>query len=343
MITKFASRLKPRFIVRSLTFGLGITVCCSPALIVRAQTTSAPAEAQKAAMYPLALFPFSERGGNTKGMGNQVADLLFASLATRPELFLVERAELAKVLEEQEINMSGLVSPEAQTKVGQLTGAKILLTGSIVQADSSLYLVAKIIGTETSRVLGSSVKGRANDELGTLVSELAGEIAKTVAERGGELVAEPASLEDRVAKLKRTLGDAARPKVFIEVSERHIGAPARRGQTTIDPAVATELALMCEQLGFPVVDAKRGDPADADVVIRGEGFSEFAARRGNLISVKARVELQAVSREGRKVIATDRQTVVVVDLSDQVAGKSALQEATAAIAERLLPKLVKKD
>ena len=53
------------------------------------------------------------------------------------------------------------------------------------------------------------------------------------------------------------------------------------------------------------------------------------------------VALKAVGRDG-KVVATDRQTSVMVDLVEQIAGKAALQQAAAAIAERLLPKLVKK-
>jgi len=38
----------------------------------------------------------------------------------------------------------------------------------------------------------------------------------------------------------------------------------------------------------------------------------------------------------------DRQTALVVDLTEQLAGKAALQEAAARLAERLLPKLVTK-
>ena len=72
-----------------------------------------------------------------------------------------------------------------------------------------------------------------------------------------------------------------------------------------------------------------------------EGISELAARHGNLISVKARVELKAVDRMTDKVLVADRQAAIVVDLAEQIAGKSALQEAAAALAERILPKLVK--
>ena len=41
-------------------------------------------------------------------------------------------------------------------------------------------------------------------------------------------------------------------------------------------------------------------------------------------------------------VAVDRQVAVEVDLTEQIAGKKALQSAAAAIAERMLPKLVKR-
>ena len=34
----------------------------------------------------------------------------------------------------------------------------------------------------------------------------------------------------------------------------------------------------------------------ADVLIKGEGFSDLASRQGNLVAVKARVELMAIDR-----------------------------------------------
>jgi hypothetical protein len=61
----------------------------------------------------------------------------------------------------------------------------MLVTGSVVRADNSLYLVAKIIGTETSRVLGASVKGTARDDLGNLADGLATEAHAHLGDRGG--------------------------------------------------------------------------------------------------------------------------------------------------------------
>ncbi len=71
---------------------------------------------------------------------------------------------------------------------------------------------------------------------------------------------------------------------------------------------------------------------------QGDG-TQFASRHGNLISVKARLELKAVDNKTSRVLAIDRQTSVTVDLTEQLAGKAALQEAAAQLAERLLPKL----
>jgi TolB-like protein len=299
--------------------------------------TALPAQAkdkEKPVVYPVAILPFQERGRDVRELGDKVTDLVFANLITHTELFLVDREDLEKVIQEQELNLSGAVKPDQAVQIGQLTGAKIIVTGSVLQIDKSLYLIAKIIGTETSRVVGASVKGNVKDDLGELVKELAGDVAKTISKRADHLVAKPRSRQNRIAALKKKLGNAKRPILLVSITERHVG------QATIDPAAETELTLLATETGFEAIDPKEGSKEDADVLIIGEGFSEFAVRHGNLISVKARLEVKAIDRKSGKVLAIDRQTSVAVDLTEQFAGKSALEEAAARIAERLLPKLV---
>ncbi len=140
--------------------------------------------------------------------------------------------------------------------------------------------------------------------------------------------------DDQIKALKAKLGDAKRPKIFIQTTERHVGQP------TIDPAIDTELTLLCKELGFEVIDPKSGSSKEADVVLSGEGFSELAARHLNLVSVKARVELKATYPKTSQVLVADREVAVAVDLSEQIAGKTALQKAASQIADRLLPTLV---
>ncbi len=287
--------------------------------------------AQEATMYPSALLPFQERGVGAKGYGEKVADLLFAALVVRPDFYLVERAELQKLQDEQELNLSGMVASEQAMQIGKLTGAKLLITGSAIESDNALYLVAKVIGTENGRVLGVSAEGKTSDALAPLVQQLADKIGKLLAEQASQLVIPPVPKEDRVAALKSILGDGARPAISIQVEERHVG------QIANDPAAETELSLIAGEAGFTVLD-KTSIGVKPDVLITGAGFSEFAMRRGNLACVKARVEVKVVERGTGKILATDRQMAVAVDLTEQLAGKAALQEAAAQLAMRVLPK-----
>jgi TolB-like protein len=316
-----------------------LRILCSATLFTLLMTSTLLAQKKEKAedeftVYPVAVFPFAERGRDAAELGNKVTDLLFANLVTNPEMYLVEREEIDKLFTEQELNRSGLINPDQATQIGYLTGAKILVTGSVLVVGDKMYVVAKIIGTETSRVLGASVKGAVDDELDGLVEELAKNVASTISERAKELVARPVSKEDRLAALIKSMGKGKRPSVWIDVPERHIG------QTTYDPAAETELTRVCKELDFEVIDRKEGNRKDADIVLTGEGFSQFASRHGNLVSVKARLEVKAIDRASGKVLAVARQTSVAVDLAEQIAGKTALQDAAVNIAERLLPQLV---
>jgi TolB-like protein len=287
-------------------------------------------------VYPAAILAFQERGAGVKGYGDKVGDVLFATLSADANLVLVEREELNKTISEQQLNVSGLVKADEAAQIGQLTGAKILITGSVTEVDSTIYLVSKLIGTETGRVLGVTVKGKIDEDLGPLVEKLGEQISATIGKQSAKLVAKRLKPVDRLAKLKEKLKEGEKPSVSIIVSERHIGQP------TIDPAAQTEISRFCEDTGFSVIDSKTKPEKKADVLITGEGFSELQGRVGNLASVKARVEIKAVDRKTGKVLATDRQTAIAVDLAEQIAGKTALQDAAAQIAERLLPKLLKK-
>ncbi|MCX6997958.1 MAG: hypothetical protein NTV49_12950 [Kiritimatiellaeota bacterium] len=301
-----------------------------------AAATAVVAQGKAPTVYPTAIFAFEERGAGVKDYGQKVSDILFAALASKPDLLLVDRADIKKIVDEHELNLSGAVTPGQAIKVGQLTGAKILITGSVIETDKTLYLVAKLIGTETSRVLGESVKGRTSDEIAPLAEQLAKKIGETIVKDADKLVAKEIKIADRIAAVKQALGEAKRPVIMIKAAERHVG------RATIDPAADTELTLFCKETGFEVLDAQSGSGKQADIVLQSEGFSEFAMRRGSLVSVKARLEVKAIDRATDKVIAVDRQTTVVVDLTEQIAGKAALQESAAQIAERLLPRLVKK-
>lgn len=309
-------------------------IVAAASLLPTAYSDSTYGDETRPQVPPLTVFPFAERGSGTEGYGSKIGDFLVSLLAEDPNLVVVERADLQKSLDEQKLSLSGLVKQDEAVQIGRLTGAKILILGSIVELDSTLIISARITGAETGRIAGARVKGKTSDDLSDLAEQLAEEVSKTLTSRAGELVAAPVSPEDRVESIKKALGDKPRPKIWLEVKERHVG------QSTIDPAAETEFARILEATGFTVIDHATGDQKQADIIIDGEAFSEYAARHNDLLSVRARVEIKAVRRESSERIATDRQTDIAVDVAEQTAGKTALQNAAAEIASRLLPKLV---
>jgi Curli production assembly/transport component CsgG len=281
----------------------------------------------------IAVFDFESNDEGVRNLGPKVATLVNAYLSAEPNLMTVERAELDKALGEQELGLSGTVTPDSAAKVGQLTGAKVLVTGRVFKTDMEFFIVAKIIGTETSRVYGEVVKGNAEASISDLSEQLAKKIAADVTEKGDTLVAKVESREDRVAKIKKELGDKKLPAVLVKITEQHFG------QFVIDPAAQTEMSLILQQCGFTVVDdASTNKP---DVEITGEAFSEFGMSKGNLKSCRARIEIKARDVASGNIIIVDRQTSVAVDLAEHIAAKTALQNGAGELSERLIPKLVK--
>ncbi len=290
--------------------------------------------ASAAALLTVAVFDFESKDESPVGVGQKVATLIGATLSANPDLITVERAELEKVLGEQELGRSGTVSTETAARLGHLTGAKVLVTGRVFLVDKERMIVAKIIGTETTRVFGELNKAPAGSSFSDQAIELADKIARTIAARATNLVADVETHEQRVEKLRKRLEGEKRPTVSVHIPEQHFGTPVR------DPAAQTELLLVLQQCGFTIVDEKAKQRADIEIT--GEAFSAAGLRKGNLLSCKARIEVKVHESNSGNLITVDRQTSVAVDTTEQTAAKTALQAAALEMAERLLPKLVKK-
>lgn len=289
------------------------------------------------AVYPMAIFDFVEKGNELSGLGEKVSAVVFSQLVLDPNISLVERDELNKLADEAVLNLSGMVNTQQANQIGQLTGARIIVTGTIFEIEDKLMIVSKIIGTETSRVLGASVKGEINDSVVTLAETLSAKIAETVAINADSLVAKPKRRVDYIAELKQKLSKVKKPSLSINIQERHIN------QNTTDPAAETEMILYSTESGFEVIDYSSGKARKADVLITGEGFTEFATRKGDIVGVRARLEVKAIDQATKKIIAVDRQTELEVDLSEIIAAKKALERASAKIAMRILPKITAQD
>jgi uncharacterized protein YkvS len=281
----------------------------------------------------VAVFDFDSKGEGIRDLGSQVATLVNANLSANPKFVTVERAELEKILSEQELGLSGTISLDSAAKVGQLTGAKVLITGRVFKVNEQTIIVAKVISSETGRVYGEIVQGTPSVSIVDLSSNLAVKVGTDIFQKSDTLLAKVETRDDLVAKIKQSLNGKTLPVVSVNINERSYGPHI------IDPAAKTELSLILQQCGFKLADA--GSTLRPTLEISGDAFSAYGMQKGNLVSCKSHIELTVRDIATGNIDAVDSQTSVGVDVSEETAGKTALDNAADELAERLLPKLVK--
>lgn len=289
---------------------------------------SLPVFSQKQKVYTVAIFPFAERGSGVKDMGKQASDLLWAALADNEHLWFVDRENFEKVLDELEVNLSGMVKQDEAVKAGQMVGAQLIITGSIFKIKNQNYLIAKVISTETTKMTGAKSSGTNLEEM---TKTLSADISKLIKTKIPSMLPRDIPEKNLVAELKKEIIEAKKPLVYINIEEAHIGA------NPPDPAAQTELIRIFKDLGFPVTENEN----EADIKITGEAFSEFAARLKNLVSVKSRVEIKALNKKG-DVLFSDSNTNIMVGLGELITGKSALKKSANLLAAPLIRSIIKK-
>lgn len=276
----------------------------------------------------VALLGFESSDPRQKPTAVEVTELLGAYLGANPKITLVERTEIDRILGEQTLGLSGLTAPDSAAKVGQLLGAKALITGRIIPTGDQTLLVVKVMSTETSRVFGETVPS-GNDLISPL-EELTRKIGTLLEKNYAAFSPKIITREERVAKLREVVQGNGRT-VSVHIAEQDLGRPV------IDPAAQTEFEKTLLELGFTLFN-QGGEAAAPHFRIGGEAFSQPGARRGQLVSSRARVELRIEAMDGT-VLAVDSETATAVDTAEAVAGKSALQEAALTLLERIAPKL----
>jgi len=295
-----------------------------------------PAPAGTPVVQPLAtaVLNFQTSEETLSKQGSELATLLEADLSTSEHALTVEREEVDKILNEQELGKSGLVSADTAAKVGSLTGAQVLVTGRLFATGNQYMIVAKIMSTTTSRVYG--VTANANDlaSLPQAAQDLSVKIDGVLATHREVLLPPSETPEQHLQRLRASLGQRPLPSVMVTITERDYTQP------TIDPAAQTEIMMLLQQLGFQVIDPNQTHKK-ADILISGEAFSELGARHGNLVSSRGRIELKVNRTSNQELLWVDRETEVAVDIGNRTAGKDALQKAADKLVERMLPKLTK--
>lgn len=120
-----------------------------------------------AATTAIAVMPFRDLAGSKNPVGDGIRETVTSDLRGVPGVRVVERSEIERVLNEQQLQLSELdKDPLATMRLGKLVGADVMTVGAYQQVGRRIRLTARFVKVETGEVTGSAkVDGDASDFL----------------------------------------------------------------------------------------------------------------------------------------------------------------------------------
>jgi hypothetical protein len=236
------------------------------------------------------------------------------------------------VLKEQSLGSSGNITPETAARIGQLTGAKVIITGREFSPNSGndIVVIANVIGTETGRVFSHTEQGTGTGVV-DLVAKLSGKIAQTIGEQTTNLVARPAEAgSQRLNRIIEQTKGRKLPSVSVRIKETI-------GDGGESKTAETELGLILRKAGFTLLDEK--SKQQPDIRITGDAITGRMEKRDDLFSCPATVAIKVQERKSGKILSLDLQRGVAADVGEPTAARKALESAADGLAERLIPAL----
>ena len=243
---------------------------------------------------PVAIASFSSAANvrDADTVRRALSDGLINALSQSAGIRVVERERIAEALQDLRMISEGMIDQSTAVRLGNMVGARVIVTGNILQMDDELVITARLINTETSELVAT----RANGPRGSLLA-VADKLAAGVAERlmqdnKGVL----ARADDRSAEradrqkqaLQNQLKGVALPRLLVLLPETHLD------RIVPDPAGETELVEWLLACGFPVASAEYAgveapSPAaqwnsDTDIRIR-----RPAAPQEQLLAISSRI------------------------------------------------------
>lgn len=132
----------------------------------------------------LAVLPFDNGGSygqgkeDYEGLQKGMAAMLISELSANPAVRVVEREEIQRLLEEQNLGSSGRVDPQTAAKIGKLVGARYVVLGTFVDFYGDFRIDARLVNVETSEIVKTEADRMQRDHLFDLIRTVATRLMK---------------------------------------------------------------------------------------------------------------------------------------------------------------------
>ncbi len=274
----------------------------------------------------VAVFDFQDKtnhqyawwGGKTVGRG--MSDMLVTALVKSGRYTVIERQNLDKILAEQKLGASGLVTPQSAAQIGKLLGVELAIVGTVTEfgykksdiggrvkgiglglkSQSAVVAVdVRFINTTTGEIIKAESVRKEKSKKGLSFSSLKFNFhnrsqfdQSLVGKATREAINEIVKLVDQTAQNLQWEGKVikatASGQVYINkgslsgVKIGDIFSVYRKGEALIDPDTGLSLGAEEEKIGtIRVVRDLAGGKASVATVLSGSGF-----QTGDIVRLK---------------------------------------------------------
>lgn len=132
----------------------------------------------------IAVLPFTNGGsyGQAKedfdALERGIAAMMISELSTNPAARVVEREQLQRLLEEQNLGEQGRVDAQTAARIGKLVGARYVVLGTFIDFYGDFRVDVRLVNSETSEIIKTESERMQRDHLFDIIRSLAGRLMR---------------------------------------------------------------------------------------------------------------------------------------------------------------------
>ena len=101
----------------------------------------------------VAITDFTDLEGNITTLGRFFAEEITITLVqSTKQINVIDRLQLSKLLIDRHISNQGIIDPALAKQIAQVSGAEVIITGSVYPVANSVYLSVKIIDVNSAKI-----------------------------------------------------------------------------------------------------------------------------------------------------------------------------------------------
>ncbi|HTI04949.1 MAG TPA: CsgG/HfaB family protein [Gemmatimonadales bacterium] len=132
----------------------------------------------------IAVFPFNNGGSYGQGkedfdaLERGIAGMMISELAQNPAARVVERQEVQRLLDEQNLGTAGRVDPQTAAKVGKLVGARYAVMGTFIDFYGDFRIDVRLVNVETGEIVKTESDKMQRDHLFDMIRNISAQLMK---------------------------------------------------------------------------------------------------------------------------------------------------------------------